>query len=187
MESVSNCEYARKRHRELLLVRHAWSGLLLILGVAVVGFLVAAILLFMRESWLPVALTAVGTIVTGTGTGFVVRMRDKAVDEEESAYRDVVTACDQQTGDLQRQEFAPALLTTARQKRASAELQSKLELQRDIDLLASDEPISSERTASHEQTDIATDEAASPLRRDIGASAADDDGDTSPGDVGGRR
>jgi len=91
---ITECEYARNRHLGLALWRNLWTILLFVFGCAVVVFLVVAILLFIREDWLPGALSTLGTIVTGASVGWIVTRRSEAVQEEEKAYQQVVDVCD---------------------------------------------------------------------------------------------
>lgn len=90
---LSPCEYARERHQNLVKWRNLWTILLFAFGSAITIFLIGAILLFIRESWLPGALSTLGTIVSGVSTGWVVTRRKEAVEEEEAAYRDVAEKC----------------------------------------------------------------------------------------------
>ena len=91
------CDYARARHRNLVIWRNLWTVLLFIFGIAVVLFLVLAILYFLRQDWLLAALTTVGTIVEGVGIKWVAERRTEAVAEEERAYEDVEEKCLEQT------------------------------------------------------------------------------------------
>ena len=52
-----------------------------------------SVLLFLREAWLPAALSSLGTIVNGVVTKWVVDRRNESVKEEEAAYKDVVDKC----------------------------------------------------------------------------------------------
>ena len=90
---VTPCEYARERHRNMTMWLNLWTLLLFVFGVAVVAFLVTAILFFLRESWLPAALSTLGTIVGGVSIKWVVNRRNEALEEEKGAYREVVTRC----------------------------------------------------------------------------------------------
>ncbi len=92
-ETVTPCQYAMDRHRNLVLWRNLWTILLFGFGTAVVFFLIMAILWFIRESWLPAAVSMVGTIVSGAGIKWVVERRTEAVGEEKEAYKDVQDAC----------------------------------------------------------------------------------------------
>ena len=73
--------------------RNLWMILLFTFGASVVVFLVLAIVFFIRQDWLPAALTTLGTIVQGTGIKWVADRRAEAVKEEEEAYNDVKKEC----------------------------------------------------------------------------------------------
>ena len=85
--------------------RNLWTVLLFIFGSTVVIFLSASIVLFMTESWLPGAISTVGTIVNGAGIAWAVSRRAEAVKEEEQSYQDVEKKCFP-TGGSGLQEFA---------------------------------------------------------------------------------
>jgi uncharacterized membrane protein YcjF (UPF0283 family) len=89
----SPCEYARERHKNYSVWRNLWTGLLFLFGAAVVLFAGAAVFLFIRSAWLPVAVSLVGMIASGAGIKWVVNRRAEAVAEEERAYLDVLEQC----------------------------------------------------------------------------------------------
>jgi hypothetical protein len=90
---MNPCDYARERHQNLVKWRNLWSILVFAFGSAVVLFLIAAVLFLIRSSFLPGALSTLGTIVGGVGIRWVVERRGDAVKEEEAAYQDVVKIC----------------------------------------------------------------------------------------------
>lgn len=90
---ITACEYARERHQNLAKWRNLWTILVFSFGTAVVLFLVLSIFLFIRATWLPAALSTLGTIVTGVSSGWVISRRNEAVKEEEDAYKDVGQKC----------------------------------------------------------------------------------------------
>lgn len=92
-DAPTPCEYARERHKNYSVWRNLWTGLLFLFGVAVVLFAGSAVLLFIQETWLPVAVSMVGTIASGAGIKWVVNRRAEAVTEEERAYLDVLEQC----------------------------------------------------------------------------------------------
>jgi hypothetical protein len=103
---VTPCEYARERHRDIARWRNLWTILIFSLGSVVVFFLILSIFLFLREAWLPGALSSLGTIINGVCTKWVVDRRSDAVKEEESAYKDVVAQCqDRSPADKLRQRY----------------------------------------------------------------------------------
>jgi len=87
------CDIAKGRYSKILMWRNLWTLLLFIFGTAVVLFLVASVVLFIRDSWLPAALTTLGTIVNGAGISWISKQRQTAVTEEKEAFTDVVTQC----------------------------------------------------------------------------------------------
>lgn len=87
------CQYAIERHRNLLRWRNLWTILLFAFGLAVISFLCVAVLFILRTSWLPGAVSALGTLVSSVGVRWVVDRRTDAKTEEESAYADVRSVC----------------------------------------------------------------------------------------------
>ena len=81
------------RHRDALLWRNAWSILVFVLATFVIGFILVSIVFYIRQDWLPGALTTLGTIVDGVAVKWVVDRRSDAVKEEKEAYEDVKKAC----------------------------------------------------------------------------------------------
>jgi hypothetical protein len=90
---ITPCEYARERHQNIARWRNLWTILVFSLGSVVVFFLILSVLLFLRDAWLPAALSSLGTVVNGVFTKWVVDRRDESVKEEEMAYKDVVDKC----------------------------------------------------------------------------------------------
>ena len=86
-------EYARERHRNILMWRNLWTILLFAFGSAVIIFAVLAIALFIRQEWLAAAIMALGTLAQGAAIKWVVDRRVDAVREEEVAYQDVAAKC----------------------------------------------------------------------------------------------
>jgi hypothetical protein len=91
--AVTPCEYARERHRNILMWRNLWTILLFAFGSAVIVFAVLAVALFIREEWLTGAIMALGTLAQGAAIKWVVDRRADAVQEEEIAYQDVAAKC----------------------------------------------------------------------------------------------
>jgi len=87
------CEYARERHQSIAHWRNLWSILLFVFGTAVVVFLVMAVFLFLKEVWLPGALSTLSTLSNGLAMKWVLARRNESVKEEEAAYREVVERC----------------------------------------------------------------------------------------------
>jgi uncharacterized membrane protein YcjF (UPF0283 family) len=92
-EVVTPCEYARERHRNILMWRNLWTILLFAFGTAVIVFAVLAVALFLRQEWLAGAIMALGTLAQGAAIKWVVDRRVDAVQEEELAYQDVAAKC----------------------------------------------------------------------------------------------
>jgi hypothetical protein len=92
-EFVTPCDYARIRHKNLFMWRKLWTGLIFAFGCAVIIFLIGAIFLFIRESWLPGILSTFGTIVNGAGTIWVRARRVEAVEEEKEAFNEFKEMC----------------------------------------------------------------------------------------------
>lgn len=87
------CKIAQQRHRNAALWLTLWNILIWVFGAAVVIFLVIAILFFLRQEWLPAAITMLGTIVEGVAIKWVLDRRSDAKEEEEEAYKEVEDSC----------------------------------------------------------------------------------------------
>lgn len=90
---LSPCEYARHRHHDIAKWRNLWSILVFSFGAAVTLFLILALLLFVRQAWIPGALSTAGTIAQGVALRWVVTRRKESVKEEKDAYEEVVQRC----------------------------------------------------------------------------------------------
>jgi hypothetical protein len=93
---VTPCDLAVERWRWIKKWRELWSILIFAFGTAIILFLIAAILLLVRQTWLPGALTAAGTIVSSSMVLWVVKRRTEAVAEEKEAWKDYVDTCGQE-------------------------------------------------------------------------------------------
>ena len=93
MANPNPCLYAMKRYVDKRRWLNLWTLLLWIFGATVVIFCCIAILLFIRETWLPGALTVLGTIVNGAGIAWVVKQRKGAEAEERSAFKTFRDEC----------------------------------------------------------------------------------------------
>jgi len=91
--AVSACEFAIERYRNIAKWRNMWTILLFVFGATVIIFLCGSILLFIRQSFLPGAISTLGTIVNGVGVSWVLSRRTDAVKEEEESYKDVQSKC----------------------------------------------------------------------------------------------
>ena len=90
---LTPCEYARERHKNMVRWLNLWTILLFAFATALIIFLILVIFLYLRSTWLPVALSTVGTIVSGVIIQWIVKRRTVAKEEEEKAYQDVVKQC----------------------------------------------------------------------------------------------
>ena len=89
----SPCDFAKLHYYSASRWLSLWNLLVYVFGIAVVLFLVASILLFIRSSFLPGALTTLGTIVTGSGITWVVNQKSAAATEECAAFDRLKSAC----------------------------------------------------------------------------------------------
>ncbi|MFY9836744.1 MAG: hypothetical protein WAK55_09785 [Xanthobacteraceae bacterium] len=87
------CEIAKQRYYDCLRWLNLWKLLLFAFGVTIVIFSIVAIILFLNASWLPLALSVLGTVVNGVGIGWVVNQRNKAADEEREAFDRLTEEC----------------------------------------------------------------------------------------------
>src|SRR5580698_6622363 len=90
---MTPCEYARERHRDIARWRNLWTILVFAFGSSVIIFLILAIFLFLQTSWLPGALSSLGTIVTGVSSSWVLKRRAESVEEENAAFDLVTKIC----------------------------------------------------------------------------------------------
>ena len=91
--TITPCDYARDRHRDMLMWRNLWTILIFAFGTSVIIFLVLAIFFFLRQDWLPGGITTLATIVDSVGVKWVTDRRAEAVKEEEEAYKNVMDTC----------------------------------------------------------------------------------------------
>ena len=91
-----------KRYVDKLRWLNLWTVLLWIFGATLIVFCSVAIILFIRETWLPGALSILGTIVNGAGIGWVVARRKEAEAEERDAFKVFSVEC----GDRKRRAKA---------------------------------------------------------------------------------
>lgn len=92
-QAVSLCEIAQERYRNAALWLNLWTGLLWVFGGAIVGFLVWAIMAYLRADFLPGAVATLGTIADGLAIKWVVVNRNRSRQEEKEAYEEVGKAC----------------------------------------------------------------------------------------------
>ena len=106
MSDSDPCEVALERYTDKRRWLNLWTMLLWIFGATVVIFCSVAILLFIRETWLPGALVVLGTIVNGAGVAWVVSQRKGSEQEERDAFADFRAECG---GRQQQVKPGPAL------------------------------------------------------------------------------
>jgi len=87
------CELAQQRYRNALLWKNLWTILLFAFGAAVVVFLVLAIVFFIRQDWIPGAVSTVSTIAQGAAIKWVLDRRNEASEEEKAAFAEVAKHC----------------------------------------------------------------------------------------------
>ncbi|MBC7224708.1 MAG: hypothetical protein H5T59_10625 [Anaerolineae bacterium] len=92
-ETSIPCQIAQQRYRNAALWKNLWTILLFAFGAAVVVFLVLAIVFFIREDWIPGAVSTVSTIAQGAAIKWVLDRRNEAAKEEEEAYKEVQAQC----------------------------------------------------------------------------------------------
>jgi len=87
------CAIAVMRYTDKRKWLNLWTMLLWIFGATVVLFFSVAIILFIKETWLPGAITVIGTMVNGAGIAWVVTQRKGAEQEERDAFTVLSTEC----------------------------------------------------------------------------------------------
>ena len=87
------CDFAKARYVDIGRFRKLWGSLWILLGASVALFLFVSVVLFIRSSWLPGAISALGTIVNGAGMTWITTQRRVAADEEEKAFAELIQQC----------------------------------------------------------------------------------------------
>ena len=87
---------AYERYRSLALWRSLWTALIFVLGLATTIFLIASIFLFVRESWIPGAVTTLASVLTGGAGGWLLARRQEAIDAETAAFREAITTAEEE-------------------------------------------------------------------------------------------
>jgi hypothetical protein len=98
LTELDPCAIAVMRYTDKRKWLNLWTMLLWIFGATVVLFFSVAIILFIKETWLPGAITVIGTMVNGAGITWVVTQRKGAEQEERDAFAALSTEC----GDRQK-------------------------------------------------------------------------------------
>jgi hypothetical protein len=93
MPAFDRCEFLFDRWKNLAMWRNLWTILIFVLGVSFTIFLIGAVFLFIRSSWLPAALSTLGTIVDGMAVGWILARRNQSVAEENEAKKDLIDNC----------------------------------------------------------------------------------------------
>jgi hypothetical protein len=87
------CDFAKARYLDISWLRKLWGYLWIILGASTALFLCVTIIFFLRSSWLPAALSTLGTIVNGAAMTWITTQRKTAADEEQQAFNELVQQC----------------------------------------------------------------------------------------------
>lgn len=101
MPGQNPCKFAMQRYVDKRRWLNLWTALLWVFGLTVIVFSCVAILLFIRETWLPGALTVFGTVVNGAGIAWVVTQRKGAETEERAAFKVLTKECYERTAEPQ--------------------------------------------------------------------------------------
>ena len=112
-------DLTEERYRTLLRWRDRWTLLVYALGVATAAFLIAAIFLLVKESWLPGALSTVASIVTGAAGRWLLERRSEAVAEEQEAFERRTRDQKDQENQQERRQSRDALLGRMNTKKDS--------------------------------------------------------------------
>jgi len=123
MADFDPCDFLFSRWKTLALWRNLWTILIFLLGAAFMIFLVAAVLFFIKQSWVVAALSTFGTIANGVGVAWIVARRDQAVTEETEAKNELLQKCGGATGGM-----AMADGTTKTRLQAVEEVERQLKL-----------------------------------------------------------
>jgi hypothetical protein len=106
--TVNLCAVATQRYFEKSRWLNLWTALIWFFGATVILFSGVAVLLFIRQTWLPGGLTVLGTVVNGAGIRWVVTQRNGAEAEEREAYKTFTEACAEKPGGLSLQSDVPS-------------------------------------------------------------------------------
>ena len=93
MAGFDPCDFLFDRWKNLALWRNLWTILIFLLGSAFTIFLIGAVMLFIRASWIAGALATLGTIVNGVAVGWILARRNQAVTEETEAKEELIKHC----------------------------------------------------------------------------------------------
>jgi hypothetical protein len=110
------CDFAKARYLDIHRFRLLWTYLILGLGVFVALFLAVSIILFLNSNWLPGALTALGTLLSGTVTGWLTTQRKTAVEEDEQAFNELAQCCSSPPAQKPLAAVTPAAPAAASQR-----------------------------------------------------------------------
>jgi hypothetical protein len=87
------CDFAKARYLDISWLRKLWGYLWIVLGASTAIFLCVTIIFFLRSSWLPAALSTLGTVVNGAAMTWITTQRKTAADEEQQAFDELVQQC----------------------------------------------------------------------------------------------
>jgi hypothetical protein len=125
----SPCGFAKQHYLSTARWLNLWNFLLFSFGSAVVLFLVTSILLFIRATWLPGAVTTVGTIASSAGMAWVVNQQTKAAADESAAFARLNQACGQQGSPSSSAHIMSFMTSMTEQQPSVEELRKKLKKQ----------------------------------------------------------
>jgi hypothetical protein len=93
MALKSPCDFAKVRYVQIGLLRNVWGWTVLMIGVVLAGFLIAAILLFAFSKRLPSIISGIGALVNGPILLWINKQRKNAADEDDKAFTDLERVC----------------------------------------------------------------------------------------------
>jgi membrane protein YqaA with SNARE-associated domain len=101
---------ATERHRTAARWRNLWTALIFAIGAAATIFLITAILLFIKESWIPGAISTLASFLSGGAVQWLLARRKEAVAEEEQAFHEQTEATKHDEEKDRREQSRRALL-----------------------------------------------------------------------------
>jgi hypothetical protein len=92
-DPINPCRVLLDRYKNLARWRNVWTILLFVFGATMIFFFCAAIAYYRGGDWLTVSGSAIATLASGTGVGWVVARRGEAIEEETAALNDYIERC----------------------------------------------------------------------------------------------
>jgi membrane protein YqaA with SNARE-associated domain len=102
-------DLATERHRAIARWRNLWTALIFAVGLAATVFLITAILLFIKESWIPGGISTLASILGGGAVQWLLARRKEAVSEEQQAFQEQTQASKQDEERERREQSRRAL------------------------------------------------------------------------------